>query len=102
MGDWTMTRMIDPPRPFPVATVPDSGGHYGAYGGRYVPETIMAALDELGAAYAATQADPAFQAELAGLQADYVGRPTPLYHATRLTEYAGGAQIYLKREDLAH
>jgi tryptophan synthase beta chain len=96
-----MTQLIDPPRPF-TATLPDQAGHYGAYGGRYVPETIMAALDELDAAYRAAQADPAFGAELAALHADYVGRATPLYHAARLSAQAGGAQIYLKREDLAH
>jgi tryptophan synthase beta chain len=67
-----------------------------------VPETIMAALDELEAAYAAAQADPAFHTQLAALHADYVGRATPLYHAVRLSAQAGGAQIYLKREDLAH
>ena len=97
-----MTQLIDPPRPFPVTMMPDQGGHYGAYGGRYVPETIMAALDALAAAYAAAQADPQFQAELAARNAHYVGRPTPLYHAARLSAHAGGAQIYLKREDLAH
>jgi tryptophan synthase beta chain len=99
-----MTQLIDPPLPMgpDVAALPDARGRYGAYGGRYVPETIMAALDELEAAYAAAQADPAFHAELAALHADYVGRATPLYHAARLSAQAGGAQIYLKREDLAH
>ncbi len=99
-----MTQLIDPALPMvaEAGTFPDKRGRYGAYGGRYVPETIMAALDELEAAYAAAQADPAFGAELAALHADYVGRATPLYHAARLTARAGGAQIYLKREDLAH
>jgi len=84
------------------AVLPDAGGHYGAFGGKYVPETLMPALHELETAYAAIQADAGFAAELAELQRDYVGRPTPLYHARRLTAEAGGAQIYLKREDLAH
>src|ERR1700761_529197 len=83
----------------PVSTVP---GRFGAYGGRYVPETLMAALLELDQAYADAQADPAFHAELDGLLKDYVGRPTPLYFAKRLTETLGGARIYLKREDLLH
>jgi tryptophan synthase beta chain len=97
-----MTQMIDPPGVFAPAAALDRAGRYGAYGGRYVPETIMAALDELTEAYAAALADPEFQAELAARNADYVGRPTPLYHAARLSAHAGGAQIYLKREDLAH
>jgi len=84
------------------AVLPDAGGHYGAFGGKYVPETLMPALHELETAYAAIQADAGFAAELAELLRDYVGRPTPLYHARRLTAEAGGAQIYLKREDLAH
>jgi tryptophan synthase beta chain len=84
------------------AVLPDAGGHYGAFGGKYVPETLMPALHELETAYAAIQADAGFAAELAELQRDYVGRPTPLYHARRLTAEAGGAQLYLKREDLAH
>jgi tryptophan synthase beta chain len=77
-------------------------GRFGAYGGRYVPETLVAALDELEHAYAEAQADPAFQARLDGLLRDYAGRPTPLYFAERLTEALGGAKIYLKREDLLH
>jgi len=77
-------------------------GRFGAYGGRYVPETLMAALLELDAAYAEAQADPAFRAELDALLKDYAGRPTPLYFAKRLTETLGGAKIYLKREDLLH
>ena len=77
-------------------------GRFGAYGGRYVPETLMAALEELESAYAAAQADPAFTSELAYLLHHYAGRPTPLYHAARLTEFLGGAKIYLKREDLLH
>jgi tryptophan synthase beta chain len=85
--------------PIPSSSVP---GRFGAYGGRYVPETLMAALLELDAAYAEAQADPAFHAELDALLKDYVGRPTPLYFAKRLTETLGGAKIYLKREDLLH
>ncbi len=77
-------------------------GRFGAYGGRYVPETLMAALEELEHAYAEAQADPAFHAELDLLLRDYAGRPTPLYFASRLTEQLGGAKIYLKREDLLH
>jgi len=77
-------------------------GRFGVYGGRYVPETLMAALLELDAAYAEAQADPAFHAELDALLKDYAGRPTPLYFAKRLTETLGGAKIYLKREDLLH
>jgi len=77
-------------------------GRFGAYGGRYVPETLMAALEELEHAYAQADADPAFHAELDDLLKNYVGRPTPLYFAKRLTETLGGAKIYLKREDLLH
>ena len=77
-------------------------GRFGVYGGRYVPETLVAALDELERAYAEAKADRAFQAELNALLTDYAGRPTPLYFAKRLTESLGGARIYLKREDLLH
>jgi tryptophan synthase beta chain len=77
-------------------------GRFGVYGGRYVPETLMAALLELEHEYEAAKADAAFQAELSSLLADYAGRPTPLYFAKRLTETLGGAKIYLKREDLLH
>jgi tryptophan synthase beta chain len=83
----------------PAATTP---GRFGVYGGRYVPETLMAALLELDAAYADAQADPVFHEELDRLLKDYVGRPTPLYYAKRLSETLGGAKIYLKREDLLH
>jgi tryptophan synthase beta chain len=75
--------------------------HFGPYGGRYVPETLIPALDELTAAYEEARADAAFQAELARLLADYAGRPTPLYHAARLSERCG-ATVLLKREDLCH
>jgi tryptophan synthase beta chain len=77
-------------------------GRFGVYGGRYVPETLVAALDELERAYEEAKADAAFQAELSSLLKDYAGRPTPLYFAKRLTEQLGGAKIYLKREDLLH
>ncbi len=77
-------------------------GRFGAYGGRYVPETLMAALLELEQSYAEAQADPAFREELDGLLKHYVGRPTPLYYAKRLSEGLGGASIWLKREDLLH
>jgi tryptophan synthase beta chain len=77
-------------------------GRFGPYGGRYVPETLVAALDELEHAYAEAQADPAFHTRLDSFLRDYAGRPTPLYFAERLTESLGGAKIYLKREDLLH
>ena len=86
----------------PAGPVRSAAGRFGVYGGRYVPETLMAALEELEAAYAQAKDDAAFQAELAGLLKDYCGRPTPLYFAKRLTEQLGGAKIYLKREDLLH
>ncbi|MEZ5431261.1 MAG: tryptophan synthase subunit beta [Verrucomicrobiales bacterium] len=81
---------------------PDAGGHFGPYGGMFVPETLMAALTELADEYARAKADPLFQAELDGLLRDYVGRPTPLYFAEGWTQKLGGARIYLKREDLLH
>lgn len=80
----------------------DVKGRFGVYGGRYVPETLMAALEELEVAYGEAQADPGFHAELDDLLHHYCGRPTPLYFAKRLTEQLGGAKIYLKREDLLH
>jgi len=83
-------------------TVPDGQGHFGPYGGRFVPEALIAALDELTAAYAAARAEPGFTDELDRLLRTYVGRPTPLTDAARLTAHAGGARILLKREDLAH
>src|SRR5918911_1115383 len=81
---------------------PDEHGHWGRYGGRFVPETLMAPLEELTAAYAAARADDSFRVEFEALLSDYSGRPTPLFRAARLTEHAGGAAIYLKREDLSH
>jgi len=83
-------------------TQPDSLGHWGRYGGRFVPETLMAPLEELMAAYEAARADQTFHVELGQLLRDYAGRPTPLFFAKRLTEHCGGARIYLKREDLLH
>ena len=83
-------------------TQPDAHGHWGQYGGRFVPETLMAPLEELTAAYLASRDDESFQSELHSLQHNYAGRPTPLFHAARLTDYCGGATIYLKREDLLH
>ena len=82
--------------------LPDDRGHFGPYGGVFVAETLIAALGELQRAYAAAQADPAFQAEFEYELKHYVGRPSPIYHAKRLSEKLGGAQIYLKREDLNH
>ena len=81
---------------------PDEQGHFGEFGGRYVAETLMPALLELEQAYALAKEDPAFQQEVDYYLRDYVGRPTPLYYARRLTEHFGGAKIYLKREDLNH
>jgi len=86
----------------PPTAVPDHRGRFGRFGGRYVPETLVPALEELDAAYRAARADPAFAAELDALLRDFVGRPTPLTEAPRLTAHAGGARIVLKREDLAH
>jgi tryptophan synthase beta chain len=83
-------------------TQPDNLGHWGQYGGRFVPETLMAPLEELTAAYVASRDDESFQSQLKDLLKNYAGRPTPLFHAARLTEHCGGATIYLKREDLLH
>jgi tryptophan synthase beta chain len=82
--------------------VPDHAGRYGEFGGRYVPETLIAALDQLADQYEQARHDPDFQDRLSDLLKHYVGRPSPLYHASRLTKLCGGAQIYLKREDLNH
>ena len=82
--------------------VPDTRGHFGPYGGRYVPETLMHPMQELEAEYSRSQADPAFQREFDYYLKEFCGRPTPLYFAERLTRELGGAQIYLKREDLLH
>ena len=82
--------------------LPDTRGYFGNYGGRFVPETLVPALDELSSAYEKAKADSAFQAEFELLSRDYSGRPTPLYFAERLSSHCGGARIFLKREDLAH
>src|SRR5262245_34080698 len=86
----------------PPATVPDARGRFGPYGGRYVPETLMFAIEQLTAAYDEARNDSAFQAEFHRILREYVGRPSRLYFAERLTKGAGGARIYLKREDLNH
>jgi len=92
-----MTRLrLDP------AALPDASGHFGRFGGRFVPETLMAPLIELERAYRAARRDPRFRSRLRQLLTTYAGRPTPLYFAERLTRHSGGARIYLKREDLCH
>src|SRR6516162_3663387 len=82
--------------------LPDQNGHFGQYGGVFVPETLMPAIQELNEEYQRARQDPGFRLELDRLLASYCGRPTPLYFAERLTEQLGGARIYLKREDLLH
>ena len=88
--------------PSPDARLPDEKGRFGEFGGRFVPETLVAALDQLESEYRKAQQDPAFQQELDLLLRDFVGRPSPLYFARRLTEHCGRAQIWFKREDLNH
>ncbi len=88
--------------PNDYSAYPDAYGRFGDYGGLYVPETLMPLVKDLGVAYAAAKADEGFQAELAGFLKHYVGRPSPLYFAQRLTAHFGGAKIYLKREELNH
>ena len=85
-----------------ITSQPDATGHFGPYGGRFVPEVLMTPLEELEAAYLKAREDPAFQAELTDLLKNFAGRPTPLYFAKRLTAHLGGAKIYIKREDLLH
>src|SRR5262249_29296303 len=92
-----MTRTMPNP-----ASLPDRGGHFGRFGGRFVPETLMGPLIELERAYRHAMGDRAFRRRLRELLATYAGRPTPLYFAERLTRHAGGARLYLKREDLCH
>ena len=82
--------------------LPDDKGHFGPYGGVFVAETLIGALDELKAAYARYRDDPEFRAEFAYDLKHYVGRPSPIYHAKRWSQHFGGAQVYLKREDLNH
>src|SRR5438093_398958 len=86
----------------PTSSAPDNHGRFGAYGGRYVPETLMFALRQLAEHYEQARQDPVFQKEFEHHLRHYVGRPSPLYFAERLTREAGGARIYLKREDLNH
>lgn len=93
---------VKPSRVKPSYDLPDSHGRFGEFGGRYAPEVLMPAIQQLEVAYKEAKADPVFIAQLRQLEADYVGRPTPLYFAAGLTAACGGARIYLKREDLAH
>ncbi|MCU1658396.1 MAG: trpB [Pseudonocardiales bacterium] len=93
---------MTPDSAVPDTTVPDATGHFGPYGGRFVPEALVAAIDELTAAFHETQDDPAFRAELHALLRDYTGRPSPLTDVPKFGEHAGGARILLKREDLNH
>ncbi|HQO38071.1 MAG TPA: pyridoxal-phosphate dependent enzyme, partial [Candidatus Omnitrophota bacterium] len=81
---------------------PDHRGYFGSFGGRFVPETLMAALSDLDARYRAARTDPSFRSELAYYLKEYAGRPTPLYYAKNLSRYLGRGRIYLKREDLLH
>lgn len=90
------------PDPIPLSELPDATGHFGPYGGMFVPETLMGPLQALAMEYAAAKQDPSFQSELDALWKDFCGRPTPLYFAERLSQTLGGAKIYLKREDLLH
>ena len=90
------------PKPRATTNQPDDNGHFGEFGGRYVAETLMPLILEVGKAYKAAKADPAFWAEMDDLLTHYVGRPSPLYHAPRLTEHLGGAKIYFKRDELNH
>ncbi len=90
------------PQPNSFRTGPDERGHFGIYGGRFVAETLMPLILELEQAYAQAKADPKFQKEMDGYLATYVGRPSPLYFAERLTQHCGGAKIYFKREELNH
>ncbi len=89
-------------KPNSLRTMPDASGHFGLYGGRFVAETLMPLILDLEAAYKTAQADPGFHKEMDYFLEHYVGRPSPLYFAERLTEHLGGAKIYLKREDLNH
>jgi tryptophan synthase beta chain len=90
------------PLPNSFRSGPDERGHFGIFGGRYVAETLMPLILDLEKAYADAKADPSFQKEMNGYLKDYVGRPSPLYFAERLTEHLGGAKIYFKREELNH
>src|SRR5262245_45061198 len=94
--------MSVPSKPNSFRTGPDEHGHFGIYGGRFVAETLMPLILELERAYAQAKGDPAFRSEMDGYLANYVGRPSPLYFAERMSAQLGGANIYLKREDLNH
>jgi tryptophan synthase beta chain len=98
----TDTSSTETEKPNSYRTLPDDRGHFGLYGGRYVAETLMPLILQVEKAYDAARADPSFQAELDYFLAHYVGRPSPLYHAERLTEHLGGAKIYFKRDELNH
>jgi tryptophan synthase beta chain len=91
-----------PLKPNDYSAYPDGEGRFGDYGGRYVPETLMPLVLELNEAYEAAKADPSFQSELNGYLKHYVGRPSPMYFAERLTNHYGGAKIYFKRDELNH
>ena len=93
---------MNPSLPNSFRSGPDETGHFGIFGGRFVAETLMPLILDLEKAYIAAKADPAFAAEMKGYLKDYVGRPSPLYLAERLTEHLGGAKIYFKREELNH
>src|SRR5512147_2459450 len=93
---------MNPNVPNSFRTGPDDTGHFGQFGGRFVAETLMPLILELEKAYAAAKADPAFHAEMNGYLKNYVGRPSPLYFAERLTDHLGGAKVYFKREELNH
>ncbi|MGD9715015.1 MAG: tryptophan synthase subunit beta [Thermomicrobiales bacterium] len=97
-----MTETLTWPAQSIPGAFPDDRGRFGRFGGQYAPETLMPALEELEAAWAEASVDPAYQNEIARLATEYVGRPTPLYEAERLSDQVGGARIFLKREDLAH
>ena len=97
-----MTSVPTPDVPKPDQPTPDEQGHFGPYGGRFVPEALVAALDQLSAEWTSARGDPTFRAELDHLLSSYAGRPTPITEARRLSEHAGGARILLKREDLTH
>lgn len=101
-GKWGHYAPCMPPATLTSSAAPSRPGYFGAFGGTFVPETLMQALRELDAEYARAKADPAFNAEFERILHEFVGRPSRLYHAKRLTERLGGAQIYLKREDLNH
>ncbi len=98
----TDTSSTETEKPNSYRTLPDDRGHFGLYGGRYVAETLMPLILQVEKAYDAARADPSFQAELDYFLAHYVGRPSPLYYAERLTEHLGGAKIYFKRDELNH